>query len=108
MMTTTPRSWAVLGRAIRDDRERKGLTREQVAELVRRRGGSVTAAQHRQPRGRHRPQAGAKPPSLEPVVAALGWGPGWVDRILAGEDPPPSSTRVEFVGESGLPPQQAA
>lgn len=33
------------------------------------------------------PKRGAKPPSLEPTVAALGWRPGWADRILDGEPP---------------------
>jgi hypothetical protein len=33
------------------------------------------------------PKKRAKPPTLEPVVAALDWKPGWVDRILSGEDP---------------------
>lgn len=80
-------AWTVLGRAIRGDRERQGLTREQLADRVRERGGQVTARSLGTLEKGPPPKRGVKRPSLEPTVAALGWLPGWTDRILAGEDP---------------------
>jgi hypothetical protein len=76
----------VLGLAIRGDRERQGLTREQLAGLVRARGGQVSARSIGNLEAGTVPKRGTKPPSVEPVVAALRWHPGWADRILAGED----------------------
>lgn len=86
-MTHHPHRWAVLGLAIRGDRDRQGLTREQLAERVRERGLQVTSRTIGSLEAGVVPKKRAKPPSLEPVVAALGWKPGWTDRILAGEDP---------------------
>lgn len=86
-MTHHPHRWAVLGVAIRGDRERQGLTREQLAERVRERGGAVTSRSIGSLEAGVVPQRRPKPPTLEPVVAALGWQPGWTDRILGGEDP---------------------
>lgn len=106
-MNHDPETWAVLGRAIRSDRERKSLTREQVADLVRGRGGRVSARSIGSLEAGIVPKRGTKPPSLEPVVAALGWGPGWVDRILAGEDFATVINDLEFVQEPDVPPQQA-
>lgn len=87
-MTPDPTRWAVLGQAISDDRQRQGLTQQALAARVKERGGDVT------PRtivsleaGTSVPKRSAKPIKLEAVVAALGWRPGWTDRILAGEDP---------------------
>jgi transcriptional regulator with XRE-family HTH domain len=76
----------VLGLAIRGDRERQGLTREQLAERVRAGGGQVSARSIGNLEAGKVPKRGTKPPSVEPVVAALKWRPGWADRILAGED----------------------
>lgn len=81
-----PEVWAMLGRAIRADRERQGLTREQLAERVRERGVQVSSRSIGTLEEGPAPKRGAKRPSLEPTVAALGWRPGWTDRILAGED----------------------
>ncbi|MER6821617.1 hypothetical protein ACPCJT_20405 [Streptomyces griseoincarnatus] len=86
-MTHDPEMWAVLGRALRSDRERQGLTREQLAERVRERGGQISARSIGSLEAGVVPKRGTKPPSLEPTAAALGWGAGWTDRILAGEDP---------------------
>ncbi|MFE4547562.1 hypothetical protein [Streptomyces sp. NPDC056785] len=82
-----PEIWATLGRAIRADRERQGLSRAQLVDRVRERGGQVTDRTIGSLERGVVPKRGAKPPSLEPVVSALGWRPGWADRILAGEDP---------------------
>ncbi|MFJ5914993.1 hypothetical protein ACIQFW_04240 [Streptomyces ardesiacus] len=80
-------AWAVLGRAIRSDRNRQGITREQLAERVRERGGEISARSIGSLEAGKVPKRGTKPPSLEPAVAALGWKAGWTDRILGGEDP---------------------
>lgn len=86
-MNYEPERWAVLGRAIRDDRERQGLTREQLAVLVRERGGQVSDRSITSLEAGVVPKRRPKPTTLEPVVAALGWRAGWTDRILQGEDP---------------------
>lgn len=84
---TDPTRWAVLGQAIRSDRERQGLTREALVDRVKARGGQVTTRSIGSLEAGVVPKKRPKPPTLEPVVAALGWKPGWTDRILAGEDP---------------------
>lgn len=86
-MTPDPQRWAALGQTIRNDRERQGLTRDQLASRVRERGGQVTPRSIGNLEAGVVPKKRAKPSTLEPVVAALGWRPGWTDRILAGEDP---------------------
>jgi len=80
--------WQTLGQAIREDRERQGLTREALAERVRARGGTITTRTIGSlERGVAPKTPGKKPPTLAPTVAALGWPPRAADRILAGEDP---------------------
>ncbi|MFF3310541.1 hypothetical protein [Streptomyces sp. NPDC002952] len=90
-----PEVWATLGRAIRADRERQGMTREQLAERVRSRGVQVSSRSIGTLEEGPPPKRGSKRPSLEPTVAALGWRPGWTDRILAGEDPSVVLQRAE-------------
>ncbi|MCX5285986.1 hypothetical protein [Streptomyces sp. NBC_00198] len=82
-----PEVWATLGRAIRADRERQGLTREQLADRVRARGVQVSSRSIGTLEEGPAPKRRTKRPTLEPTVAALGWQPGWTDRILQGEDP---------------------
>jgi transcriptional regulator with XRE-family HTH domain len=100
-MTHDPDVWAVLGRALRGDRERQGLTREQLAERVRERGGRVSARSIGSLEAGVVPKRGTKPPSLESTASALGWRSGWTDRILAGE---PAGDVLE--GQSVQPPVQ--
>ena len=80
-------AFATLGTAIRNSRERQGLTQPDVVERVRERGGSVTKRSIQSLEKGVAPKQRPKLPSTEPVVAALGWRPGWADRILAGESP---------------------
>ncbi|MFE9391618.1 hypothetical protein [Streptomyces sp. NPDC006784] len=80
-------AFAVLGTAIRNTRERQGLTRPDVVALVQQAGGSVTIRSILSLEKGVAPKKRDKLPSTEPVVAALGWRAGWADRILAGEDP---------------------
>jgi hypothetical protein len=94
-MTHHPHRWAVLGLAIRGDRERQGLTREQLADRVRDRGLQVSSRSIGSLEAGVVPKKRAKPPTLEPVVAALGWQPGWTDRILGGEDPSAVTRRAD-------------
>jgi transcriptional regulator with XRE-family HTH domain len=103
-MTPDPTRWAVLGQAMRNDRERQGLTREQLAARVRERGGQVTPRSIGNLEAGIVPKKRAKPSTLEPVVAALGWKPGWTDRILVGEDP----NAVVQHGQAGLPAEAPA
>ena len=86
-MERDPGVWAVLGRAIRSDRDRQGLTREQLAERVIERGGKITARSIASLEYGTVPKKRDKPPTLEPTVSALGWPRGSADRILNGEDP---------------------
>ncbi|MFE7954447.1 helix-turn-helix domain-containing protein [Streptomyces sp. NPDC057413] len=105
-MTHEPERWAVLGRALRGDRERQGLTREELAARVRERGGEISArtiGNLESPRVI--PKRGTKPPSLEPVAAALGWKTGWTDRILAGDDPADVLEGVQVAGPDDVTPQ---
>ncbi|MEU3620650.1 hypothetical protein ABZ725_51700 [Streptomyces sp. NPDC006872] len=86
-MNHDPERWAVLGHAIRGDRERQGLTRLQLVARVQERGGQVSERTIASLEELTPPKKRSKPTKLEPVVAALDWRPGWTDRILAGEDP---------------------
>ncbi|WP_405909612.1 helix-turn-helix transcriptional regulator [Streptomyces sp. NBC_00828] len=86
-MNHDPTAWRTLGTAIRDDRNRQGLTREELSDLTAERGRRVSARTIGSIERGVVPERGTKPPTLEPTVNALGWKPGWADRILAGEDP---------------------
>jgi transcriptional regulator with XRE-family HTH domain len=85
-MTRDPTAWTRLGRAIRGDRERQGLSRDELAARVIARGGQITARTIGSLERGVAPKARDKPPSLEPTVAALGWPRGAADRILDGEE----------------------
>ncbi|MFG3090631.1 hypothetical protein ACGGAI_23705 [Streptomyces antibioticus] len=82
-----PEVWATLGLAIRADRERQGLTREQLSERIRERGAKVGAKSIQNLEMGVVPKRGVKPPSLEPTAAALGWPPERADGILRGDAP---------------------
>lgn len=86
-MNRDPKVWEKLGGAIRSDRERQGLTREDLVELLRKRGFSVTTRTIANLEAGIPPRRRPKPPSLEPTVAALGWPAGKVNLILEGHDP---------------------
>lgn len=100
-MNHDPTSWVRLGKAIRGDRERQSLGREELAQRVIERGGKVTARSIASLEYGTVPKKGVKPPSLEPTVAALGWRPGWADRILDGEEP-----ESVLVGHTAASPQE--
>lgn len=85
-MNHDPKAWARLGAALRGTRESRGLTRQELAELLVARGVKITPRTIANLETGVVPKKGVKPPSAEPVAAALGWKPGWVDRILSGED----------------------
>lgn len=80
-MNRDPRVWESLGRALRASRERAGLTAEALASKAATTGRTVYGWE------RADTIPARKPYKLELVAAALGWKPGWVDRIIEGEDP---------------------
>ncbi|MDJ1132432.1 hypothetical protein [Streptomyces iconiensis] len=81
-------AYAALGRAIRDDRIKKGFSSmEKLSQRIRENGHKVSARTIGAIERGDVPELDDKFPSTELIVAALGWKPGWVDRILAGEDP---------------------
>ncbi|MGW6009656.1 hypothetical protein [Streptomyces sp. NPDC055210] len=86
-MKYAPEMWAVLGRAIRAERERQGLSLKKLSARVAKLGGQASDRSIGSLERGVVPKRGDKPPTLEPTVAALGWLPGWADRILSGEDP---------------------
>lgn len=94
-MNHDPTAWAWLGAAIRNDRESQGLTREELVARVVARGGKITARTIASMERGAVPKKGVKPPSVERVVAALGWRTGWADRILNGQ------SAAEVLGERG-------
>jgi transcriptional regulator with XRE-family HTH domain len=84
-MNHDPTAWTELGKAIRGDRERQGLGRKELADRVAANGGAVSTRTIASLERGVVPRRGVKPPSVEMVVAALGWGTGWADRIIGGE-----------------------
>lgn len=77
-----PDTWARLGRALRESRERQGLTQD---ELAKKAGVSTKSVQDAEagkvPKAR-------MPYTLAAVAQALGWPAGAVDSVLAGGEPP--------------------
>lgn len=86
-MARDAQAWKRLGNAIRADRERQGITRDELAARSLARGVSLTGRSIYTLEAGVAPKRRDKPPSLEPAVAALGWPRGAADRILDGEDP---------------------
>jgi transcriptional regulator with XRE-family HTH domain len=86
-MGQDPTAWAKLGQALRDDRERQQLTREDLAARIEKAGYSITTRTISNLERGTVPRRRNKPPSVEVTAAALGWPAGKVDRILDGGDP---------------------
>lgn len=81
-MTRDPQAWARLGGALRESRERQGLTQAELAQRADVSAKSVQDAEAgKVPKSR-------MPYTLAPIAKALGWPAGSVDSVLAGEDPP--------------------
>ncbi|WP_432158112.1 helix-turn-helix transcriptional regulator [Streptomyces sp. bgisy153] len=81
-MNRDPDAWARLGRALRESRERRGLTQEEVAERADVSKKSVQEAEAgKVPKSR-------MPYTLAPIAAALSWPAGAVDSVLDGGEPP--------------------
>lgn len=87
--------WARLGGALRESRERQGLTQGELAERA---GVSKKSIQDLEagkvPRSR-------MPYTLAPLAKELGWPAGAVDSVLAGGEPPGGwqNVRVEIEEE---------
>ncbi|NGO69169.1 hypothetical protein [Streptomyces boncukensis] len=96
-------AYATLGKAIRTDRRRQGLSTQQLVERIRARGQTISARTIGSIERGAVPEQDDAFPSTEIIVAALGWRPGWTDRILAGEDP---ADLLESRQEKSRPTQQ--
>ncbi|MFE5602715.1 multiprotein-bridging factor 1 family protein [Streptomyces coelicoflavus] len=80
-----PEAWIRLGERIRTERERLGLSQEDFAERVGVSPSSVLSAeQGRVPQRRW-------PYTLSTIEKGIGWAPGTMQAILAGEEPAPPS-----------------
>jgi transcriptional regulator with XRE-family HTH domain len=81
-MTRDPQAWGRLGGALRESRERQGLTQDELAQQA---GVSTKSVQDveagKVPKAR-------MPYTLAPIARVLGWPAGAVDSVLAGGDPP--------------------
>lgn len=80
-MNRDPKAWARLGRTLRNAREHRDLTQQELGELAGVSGRSVQDA-----------EAGTVPKARMPytigrIAAALGWAEGAVDAILEGAPP---------------------
>lgn len=80
--TKDPTAWRRLGRALRESRERLGLSQRDLAIQAGVSTGAVQSA-----------EAGTVPKSrmpqtLAPIARALGWPAGGVDAVLVGGEPP--------------------
>lgn len=82
MKDWNPEAWARLGRALREARERAGLTQGELAEAAGVSKKSVGDAEAgKVPRSR-------MPYTLAQIAKALDWPSGAVERVLDGGDPP--------------------
>lgn len=81
-MNRDPDAWRRLGRALKEARERKGLSQ---GELATRAGVAIKSVQSAEagtvPKSR-------MPQSLSPIAQAVGWPAGSVDSVLSGGEPP--------------------
>ncbi|WP_226967102.1 helix-turn-helix domain-containing protein [Streptomyces phaeolivaceus] len=77
-----PEVWRRLGRALREARERRGWSQEELAAEAGVSKGAVQGAEAgRVPKTR-------MPQTLAPIARALGWPAGSVERVIAGGEPP--------------------
>ncbi len=100
-MNRDPESWTRLGRAVRSDRQRQGLSRDQLAQQAGVSPKSIQSAEEgRVPRGRW-------PYTLDAIERGLGWASGSMQAILDGgmptpEDDPRSSEEPSGNTASGV------
>ncbi|MFJ5059060.1 helix-turn-helix domain-containing protein [Streptomyces nigra] len=90
-----PNAWAHLGRALREARERRGRSQEELAADAGVSKGAVQAAEAgRVPKTR-------MPQTLAPIARALHWPAGSIERVLGGGEPPGGwqDIRVEIADE---------
>lgn len=81
-MNRDPDAWARLGRALRNAREHRGLTQQDLGEMA---GTSARSVQDAE--GGAVPKA-RMPYTIGRIAAALGWPEGAVDAVLDGKAPP--------------------
>ncbi|WP_424888390.1 helix-turn-helix domain-containing protein [Streptomyces sp. XH2] len=83
--------WPVLSAALRQERERQGLSQQELAERAGVSVGSVKNAERgTAPKGR-------RPYTLTLIATALGWAPSCVDDVLSGMPAPTSAPEVPVV-----------
>ncbi|MDT0451849.1 helix-turn-helix domain-containing protein [Streptomyces hesseae] len=83
--------WQRLGTALRQERERKGLSQLQLAHRAGVSVGSVKNAEKGvAPKGR-------RPYTLTNIAVALNWAPSCIDDILSGQAAPASAPAVTVV-----------
>ncbi|WP_364701748.1 helix-turn-helix domain-containing protein [Streptomyces ossamyceticus] len=90
-----PEVWRRLGRALREARERRGWSQEELATAAGVSKGAVQGAEAgRVPKTR-------MPQTLAPIARALGWPAGSVELVLGGGEPPGGwhDVRVEIADE---------
>ena len=81
-MQSDPQAWARLGRALRNAREHRGLTQQELGAQAGVSGRSVQEAESgKVPTAR-------MPYTLGKIAAALGWPEGSVTAVLEGAAPP--------------------
>lgn len=89
IVTYSADAWARLGKRIRAERERAGLSRHELAELAGVSPGSVQSAEN------GKKPASRWPQSLSAIERGLGWAPESVQAILAGDEPTPLPKRQQ-------------
>ncbi|MFI1798471.1 helix-turn-helix domain-containing protein [Streptomyces sp. NPDC020379] len=83
--------WPVLGAALRQERERQGLSQQDLAHRANVSVGSVKNAEKGvAPKGR-------RPYTLTVIANALGWAPSCIDDVLSGMPAPTSAPEVPVV-----------
>ncbi|MFU0241703.1 helix-turn-helix domain-containing protein [Streptomyces scabiei] len=90
-----PEVWRRLGRALREARERRGWSQEELATKAGVSKGAVQGAEAgRVPKTR-------MPQTLSPIARALGWPAGSIEMVLGGGEPPGGwhDVRVEIADE---------
>lgn len=106
-MNRDPQAWARLGKLLRDTRERRGASREEVAGQL---GMSAKTIQNFES-GRV-PNRDRIPPNLAKLVTAMGYTADSIERVLGGDDPvpvaPEGPVKAEAAAEPASPSVTAA
>ncbi|WP_428836288.1 helix-turn-helix transcriptional regulator [Streptomyces carpaticus] len=95
-MTRDAEAWGRLGRALREARERQGLTQKELSDRANVSLAAVGDAEKgKVPKAR-------MPYTLAKVAKALGWPAGSVEAVLEGSDPPGGWSQASVRIDAGL------